>query len=47
MILDLTGKPQNINNCMGCEIINGSLKPFGGILFKNKNFKWKELFINL
>ena len=38
MILDLTGSEQEIKNCMGCEIISGELKPFGGILFKNKNF---------
>ena len=38
MILDLTGNEQEIKNCMGCEIISGELKPFGGILFKNKNF---------
>ena len=38
MILDLTGNEQEIKNCMGCEIINGDLKPFGGILFKNENF---------
>lgn len=35
---DLTGKHHQINGCMGCEIVNGNLKPFGGILFKNKNF---------
>ncbi len=38
MIEDLTGKQVEIKNCMGCEIINGDLKPFGGILFKNENF---------
>ena len=38
MILDLTGNEQEIKNCMGCEIISGELKPFGGILFKNENF---------
>ena len=35
---DLTGNLVEINNCMGCEIIKGDLKPFGGILFKNENF---------
>lgn len=35
---DLTGKLAEIKNCMGCEIINGDLIPFGGILFKNENF---------
>ena len=38
MILDLTGSEQELINCMGCEIISGHLKPFGGILFKNENF---------
>ena len=38
MILDLTGSEQELINCVGCEIISGHLKPFGGILFKNENF---------
>jgi len=37
-ILDITGKKQDLNGCMGCEIINANLKPFGGVLYKNDNF---------
>lgn len=37
-ILDITGKEHKINGCLGCEIINNNLKPYGGILFKNENF---------
>ena len=35
---DLTGKDCQINGCMGCEIVNGNLKPYGGIVFRNEYF---------
>ena len=37
-IEDLTGKKQNLNACLGCEIINENLTPFGGILYKDNEF---------
>lgn len=37
-IKDLTGKEQPLNGCLGCEIANGNLIPFGGILYKNQYF---------
>ncbi len=37
-VVDLTGKSQPLNGCLGCEIISGNIKPFGGILYKSKNF---------
>lgn len=35
---DLTGKEQEVNGCLGCEIAKGDLVPFGGILYKDKYF---------
>ena len=37
-IKDVTGAELKLNGCLGCEIINGNLKPFGDILFRNENF---------
>ena len=37
-LIDVTGKSQYYTNCMGCSILNGELKPFGGILYENENF---------
>ncbi len=37
-VVDLTGNSQPLNGCLGCEIISGNIKPFGGILYKSKNF---------
>ena len=37
-IIDLTGKEQEFNGCMGCEIINENLLPYGGILYKDDSF---------
>ena len=38
IIKDLTGKEQAFNGCLGCEIVNGNLVPFGGVLFADKYF---------
>jgi len=38
IIKDLTGKEQTLNGCLGCEIANKNLIPFGGILYKDKYF---------
>ena len=38
IIKDLTGKQQELNGCLGCEIVNGNIAPFGGVLYKNKHF---------
>ena len=37
-IKHLTGKEQEFNGCLGCEIVNGNLVPFGGVLFADKYF---------
>lgn len=37
-IKDLTGKQHTLNGCLGCEIANGNLVPFGGILYKDNYF---------
>lgn len=38
IIEDLTGQQHELNVCLGCEIINGNLTPFGGVLYKDKEF---------
>ena len=37
-IKDITGNEFELNGWLGCEIVNGKLKPFGEILHKNENF---------
>ncbi len=37
-IIDLTGKEQELNGCMSCEVANGSLVPFGGVLYQDEHF---------
>ena len=37
-IEDITGNIHEINGCMGCEIVNGNLHPYGGILYENEHF---------
>ena len=38
IIKDLSGQEQTLNGCLGCEIANGKLVPFGGILYKDEYF---------
>lgn len=38
IIEDLTGQQHELNGCLGCEIIKGNLTPFGGVLYKDKEF---------
>ena len=38
VIVDMAGKEWEINGCMSCEIANGNLVPFGGILHRTENF---------
>lgn len=38
IIEDLTGQKHELNGCLGCEIVNGNLKPFCGILYKDEEF---------
>ena len=38
MIIDLTGKEHELNGCLGCEIANGNLKTFCGILYESNDF---------
>lgn len=37
-IIDLTGKEQELNGCMGCEVACGNLVPFGGVLYQSEQF---------
>ena len=37
-IIDLTGKEQELNGCMGCEVARGNLVPFGGVLYQDNQF---------
>ena len=37
-IIDLTGKEQELNGCMGCEVACGNLVPFGGVLYQDEQF---------
>ena len=37
-MIDVTGKEVEINGCMGCEIVEGKLDVFCGILYKNQYF---------
>ena len=37
-ILDIEGKEHDLDGCLGCEIANGNLKPFGGVLYKDEYF---------
>ena len=32
-MLDLTGREIEVKNCLGCEIANGEIQTFGGILY--------------
>jgi diadenosine tetraphosphate (Ap4A) HIT family hydrolase len=38
LIKDLTGKEIEVKGCLGCEISNGNLVPFGGILYRDNYF---------
>ena len=37
-IIDITGKEWKIKKCLSCEIANGTIAPYGGILYKSENF---------
>lgn len=37
-IIDLTGKEVEVKNCLGCDIANGNLDVFGGLLYRSENF---------
>lgn len=37
-IIDLTGKEQELNGCMGCEVREGNLIPFCGVLYQDESF---------
>lgn len=37
-IKDLTGAEIEIDDCLGCEINDGKLVPFGGVLYQSKQF---------
>ena len=37
-IIDCSGQEQELNGCMGCEVANGNLEPFGGILYQDDQF---------
>ncbi len=37
-LLDLTGREWNFDGCLGCELVSKTLKPFGGVIFKDENF---------
>lgn len=37
-IIDLTGKEQELNGCMGCEVAKGNLVPFCGVLYQDSQF---------
>lgn len=38
IIVDMANKEWEINGCMSCEIADGNLVPFGGILYRTDNF---------
>ena len=38
VIVDMANKEWEINGCMSCEIADGNLVPFGGILYRTDNF---------
>ena len=38
MIKNILGEEVNIENCLGCEIVSGDIKPVGGILYKDDYF---------
>ncbi len=38
ILTDLTGKEVEIKNCLGCEIANGAIDIFGGLLYQGKHF---------
>ena len=38
IIVDMAGKEWEINGCMSCEIANGNLVPFGGVLYQDEQF---------
>ena len=36
--IDLSGEEKSYSQCMGCGLINGEFEPFGGLIYKSKNF---------
>ena len=38
MFKDIDGVEYNNVNCLSCSINDGTLKPFGGILYRSKSF---------
>lgn len=37
-ITSLTGESFELDGCLGCEILNGKLTPFGGVLCQDEHF---------
>lgn len=37
-IVDLVGNETEIDGCLGCELSNGNIQPFGGILYSGNGF---------
>lgn len=37
-LIDMTGKEVEIRDCLGCEIANGTIDIFGGLLYQGKHF---------
>ncbi len=38
ILTDMVGNEFEIKNCLGCEISNGNLDVFGGLLYQGENF---------
>lgn len=37
-LTEMTGKEVEIKDCLGCEIANGAINIFGGLLYQGRNF---------
>lgn len=41
-IKDIKGYTHDVNGCLGCNLSNGTLEPFGGILYNDSDFNVSE-----